>query len=183
MKLNNDLVFINNGENVMSFNDFSSNTQLVQLPSIHSQPVGLTRVTIFKSDISFNLVSKTSSIINFGTIVKNQLNLTLSGGGTIISPSLDLSGQYVEVYVNVEVNASNNTSVSLDISGIDCSFLEIIDNREISKTGRFYLTYGPHIFLPEEWAGCSLFNFILDNNGNQDVEILNIKIIFKSYYL
>jgi len=185
LKLNNDLVFINNGENVMSFNDFSSNTQLVQLPSIHNQPVSLTRVSIFKSNISFNLQPGTINRqnINFDNIIKNQLNLILSGGGTIISPSIDLSGQYVEIYSNIEINASNNTSVSLDISGIDCSFFEIIDSRQISKSGIYYLTYGPHIFLPEEWAECTQFNFLLDNNGNNNVQILNVKTIFKSYYL
>lgn len=181
LKLNNKLIFVNNGENIMSFNDFSSNTQLVQLPSIHSQPISLTRTSIFNNDISFNISDGGKSIINFGNIIKNQLNLTLNGN--IITPSIDLSGQYVEIYCNIEVVGSNNTSLSLDISGIDCSFFEIIDSREISKSGTFYLTFGPHIFFPEEWAGCSQFNFLIVNNANQPINILNVKTIFKSYYL
>jgi hypothetical protein len=188
LKLNNDLIFINNGENKMTFSDFSSNTQLVQLPSINNQPVSLTRMSIFyNSGVSGTLNAGIGSIfiLPFGTIVKNQLNLSIDSSTNIISPSVDISGQYVEIYLNLEITTGgNNTEFSFDISGVDCSFYESIDTNAITiKNKTFYLTFGPHIFIPEQWANCTQFIFQLVNNENSDVTINKSKIIFKSYYL
>jgi hypothetical protein len=181
--IKDDLVFVNNGNNVMSFSDFSSNTQNVQLPSIHSQPVSLTRVSLFYNDVSYNLSGTLGASVEvpFGQIIKNQLNLDISGN--IISPSLDISGQYVELYVNVEINVGNNTAFQLDISGVDCSFFEIIDNIETTKLGTYYVTFGPHIFMPEQWIDCTQFIFKFVNGRNQVINIQKTKIVFKSYYL
>jgi hypothetical protein len=181
--IKDDLVFVNNGNNVMSFSDFSSNTQNVQLPSIHSQPVSLTRVSLFYNDVSYNLSGTLGASVEvpFGQIIKNQLNLDISGN--IISPSLDISGQYVELYVNVEINVGNNTAFQLDISGVDCTFFEIIDNIETTKSGTYYVTFGPHIFIPEQWENCGQFIFKFVNGRNQVINIQKTKIVFKSYYL
>jgi hypothetical protein len=183
LTLAGDLTFENNGNNVMTFSDFSSNTQNIQLPSINNQPVSLTRVSIFKNDISYNVADSSFAIMPFGNIIKNQLNLSISGD--IISPSLDISGQYVEIYANVEIQTdANDTGFSLDISGVDCSFFEIIDSVSVTKKNKvFYLTLGPHMFLPEEWAGCSQFVFKLVDNVNSSFDVLRTKIVFKSYYL
>ena len=188
LKLNNDLIFINNGENKMTFSDFSSNTQLVQLPSINGQPVSLTRMSIFyNSDVSGTLPGTINATytLPFGTIVKNQLNLSIDSNTNIISPSVDISGQYVEIYLNLEIaTGGNNTEFSFDISGVGCNFNESIDTNAITKKNKtFYLTFGPHIFIPEQWANCSQFIFILVNNENSAVTIKKSKIIFKSYYL
>lgn len=190
LKLNNDLIFINNGENTMTFSDFSSNTQLVkpQLPSINNQPVSLTRMSIFyDSDVSGTLNAGIGSIfiLPFGTIVKNQLNLSIDSSTNIISPSVDISGQYVEIYLNLEIiTGGNNTEISFDISGVGCNFNESIDTNAITKKNKtFYLTFGPHIFIPEQWVNCTQFIFQLVNNENSEVTINKSKIIFKSYYL
>jgi hypothetical protein len=181
--IKNDLVFVNNGNNIMSFSDFSSNNQNVQLPSIHSQPISLTRISLFYNDNPYTLTGSAgaSVIMPFGTVIKNQLNLGISGN--IISPSLDISGQYVEIYLNVEINVGNNTAFQLDISGVDCSFFEIIDFKETSKSGIYYLTFGPHIFIPSEWVNCTQFVFKFINNSNNSITIRKTKIFFKSYYL
>jgi len=183
LKLNNNLIFVNNGDNTMSFDDFSSNTQIVQLPSINSQPISLSRISIFNSDISGTLPASGSYILPFGNIIKNQLNLSLNGN--IISPSIDISGQYVEIYLNLKiVTASNVTDFSFDISGVDCTFYQSIDSRSVAKkNSTFYITFGPHIFIPEEWATCTQFIFKLVNNENSNVIINQTKVIFKSYYL
>jgi hypothetical protein len=185
LTLAGDLTFENNGNNVMTFSDFSSNTQNTQLPSINNQPISLTRVSIFQNDSSYNVAGNGETIIPFGNIIKNQLNLSIDPITNIISPSLDISGQYVEIYANVEIQTdANDTGFSLDISGVDCSFFEIIDSVSITKKNKiFYLTLGPHMFLPEEWAGCSQFNFKLVDNVNSSFDVLATKIVFKSYYL
>ncbi|ULY68603.1 hypothetical protein [Chlorella virus XW01] len=180
VEINGNLTFINNGNNVMSFSDFSSNTQNVQLPSIHNNPVSLTRISIFENDISYNLPLG-YNVISFGNIIKNQLNLSISGN--VISPSIELSGTYVEIYANIKINAPNNTRFSLDISGIDCNFYEILGDRDIIKVGTYYVTLGPHMFQPYEWINCQNFNFILNNYGNNAITIIKSNIIFKSYYL
>jgi len=190
LKLNNNLIFINNGENTMSFSDFSSNTQLnkPQLPSINLQPVSLTRTSIFyNSNVSGILTAGIGStfILPFGTIVKNQLNLSVDSSTNIISPSIDISGQYVELCLNLEISTGgNNTEFSFDISGADCNFFQIIDTNAVTKKNTtFYLTFGPHLFIPEEWANCTKFIFKLVNNLNSAVTINKSKVLFKSYYL
>jgi hypothetical protein len=186
LALAGDLTFENNGINVMTFSDFSSNTQNTQLPSINNQPVSLTRVSIFKNDISYNVPANGELILPFGNVIKNQLNLSISGlSGEIITPSLDISGQDVEIYANVEIKTgANDTGFSLDISGVDCNFKEIIDSVVINKKNEiFYITLGPHMFLPEEWAGCSQFKFKIVDNVGRNFDVLRTKIIFKSYYL
>lgn len=186
LKLNHDLIFINNGDNIMSFDDFSSNTQLVQLPSIHSEPIALNRISLFyNSDVSGSLPGSIGSsyTLPFGTTVKNQLNLSINSN--IISPSPDISGQYVEIYLDLEITTSaNSTGFSFDISGVDCSFYESIDSRTVSKKNKtFYITFGPHIFVPEQWVNCTQFIFKLVNNENSAVTINKSKVVFKSYYL
>jgi hypothetical protein len=172
----NNLTFCdpnNVNNNVMNFNNFTSNTQNTYLPSINNQPVSLSRISIFNNDVSYNIPSNGSVIMPFGTAIVNQLNLTLNGD--IISPSLDISGQYVEIYANIEINTiANATDFSLDISGIDCNFFEIIDTRSVNDKNRsFYLTFGPHIFLPNEWANCSQFVFILVDNISNSFDVIN----------
>jgi cytoskeletal protein CcmA (bactofilin family) len=183
VRITKDLVFENSGNNIMTFSDFSSNTQNTQLPSINNQPVSLTRISIFSNDVSYSIPSGSEVIIPFGTIVKNQLNLGISGN--IISPSIDISGQYVEIYANIEIYTENNaTEFSLDVSGLDSSFLEIIDNKAVTKKNTtFYLTLGPHMFLPDEWANTTQFVFKIVDNINSGFTVNKTKIVFKSYYL
>lgn len=181
------MIVNNNGDDyTLTFNEFTSAIQTPpKLPSINNQPVSLTRMSIFTIDTSFNISAGENQFkaLTFENIFVNQLNFDVSG--EIITPSLDISGQYVELYANIEVNAQkNNTDFSFDISGIDCNFFEIIDTRSVTKKDtNYYLTFGPHIFIPSEWANCSKFNFILVNNTNKEINVNAIKIVFKSYYL
>jgi len=180
-----DLIFENSGNNVMTFSNFSSNTQNTQLPSINNQPISLTRISIFNNDISYNVSSGSEKIMPFGSIIKNQIKLSINPITNIISPSLDISGQYIEIYSDIEIFTTNNsTDFSLDISGVGCDFFEIIDCRSVGKKNKkFYLTFGPHIFLPEQWVNCTQFVFKIVDNINSSFDVIRTKIVFKSYYL
>ena len=168
------------------FSDFSTVNQSVQLPSSQGQPISLERKTLF-NDENFNINTGGIPIdISFVVPNFNQLGLTISGSGnTIISPSLDISGQYVEIYANFLVNSTNSNSktISLDISGVSSgsSFNETIDVRSISKLGRYYITFGPHIFTPEQWAGTS--DFVITANTSDTFDINKYKLMFKSYFM
>jgi hypothetical protein len=168
------------------FSDFSSVNQNVQLPSSQGQPISLERKTLF-NDENFNINTGGIPIdISFVVPNFNQLGLTISGSGnTIISPSLDISGQYVEIYANFLVNSTNSNSktISLDISGVSSgsSFNETIDVRSISKLGSYYITFGPHIFTPEQWAGTS--DFVITANTSDTFDINKYKLMFKSYFM
>jgi hypothetical protein len=185
--VNNNLIFnFNNTNYVMTFSDFSSNTQMVALPSINNQPISLMRTSIlYNPNFLQTLPGGSGNVLILdlsNSIVENQLNLGISGN--IISPSLDISGQYVELYANIEITPSvNNTEISFDISGVDCNFLEIIDTRYTSRINNYYLTYGPHMFIPSQWANCGQFVFKLTNHLNGSVTIRALKIVFKSYYI
>jgi hypothetical protein len=168
------------------FSDFSSVNQSVQLPSSQGQPISLERKTLFY-DPNFNVNIPGSPVdISFVTPTFNQLGLTISGSGnTIISPSLDISGQYVEIYANFLVNSINNSSktIALDISGVSSGslFNETIDVRSISKQGSYYITFGPHIFTPEQWTDTS--EFVITANTSYNFTIEEYKLMFKSYFM
>lgn len=168
------------------FSDFSSVNQSVQLPSSQGQPISLERKTLFYDD-NFNINTLGDPLdISFVVPTFNQLGLTISGNGnTIISPSLDISGQYVEIYANFLVTSSNGSSktIALDISGVSLGsiFNETIDVRTISKQGSYYITFGPHIFTPEQWSDTSAF--VITANTTSIFEIEKYKLMFKSYFM
>ena len=171
----------------MLFSDFSSVNQNVQLPSSQGQPISLERKTLFY-DPSFNITPGGIPVdISFVVPSFNQLGLTISGtGNTIIRPSLDISGQYVELYTNFLINATTSASktIALDISGVTSgsSFFETIDVRTISKQGSYYITFGPHIFAPEQWTDTSEFVITLNSSANS-FTIQQYKLMFKSYFM
>jgi len=185
-KFINDVSGIYFTQGNLLFSDFSSSTQQVQLPSSQGQPISLERKTLFYDD-NFNINTGGSPIdISFVDATFNQLGLTISGSGnTIISPSLDISGQYVEIYANFLVNSTSGTSktIALDISGVSPGslFNETIDVRSISKQGSYYITFGPHIFTPEQWADTS--EFVITANTTDTFNINKYKLMFKSYFM
>lgn len=168
------------------FSDFSSVNQSVQLPSSQGQPISLERKTLFYDD-NFNINTGGAALdISFLAPTFNQLGLTISGSGnTIISPSLDISGQYVELYANflVTSNSGSSKTIALDISGVSpgSTFNETIDVRSISKQGSYYITFGPHIFAPEQWSDTSAF--IITANTTSIFDINKYKLMFKSYFM
>lgn len=167
--------------------DISSVNQNTLLPSIDNNPISLQKMSIFRNDISYSILQNETKQISFGTPLVNQLNLTISGvSNEIISPPIDLSGEFVEVYMNVKVKTSSaNVVLTFDISGISGTslpyFKEVIDTVEIRKANvEYYLTFGPHMFLPNEWNNTTQFVFNVSHNDTQPVEIIYQKIIFKS---
>jgi hypothetical protein len=169
------------------FSDFSSVNQSVQLPSSQGQPISLERKTLFYDDnFNNNIPGSSPFIIDFTNTNKvfNQLNLNVSGN--LLQPSPDISGQYVEIYANFDVssNSSPTKTFSLDISSVSgVSFFETIDVRSITKQGSFYLTFGPHIFIPAQWENTTGFNFVINNTGSNSFYINKYKLMFKSYFI
>ena len=168
------------------FSDFSSVNQNIQLPSSQGQPISLERKTLFYQP-SYNtlILSDSNTIIDFtDTSIFNQLKLTVSGN--LIQPSPDISGQYVEIYANFDVSSNTGSAktFSLDISSVSgASFFETIDVRSITKSGNFYLTFGPHIFIPSQWENTTGFNFIIHNTGSSSFYVNKYKFMIKSYFM
>jgi hypothetical protein len=71
----------------------------------------------------------------------------------------------------------------LDISGVSSgsTFNETIDVRSISKKGTYYITFGPHIFTPEQWSDTS--GFVITANTTDNLTIEEYKLMFKSYFM
>ena len=169
------------------FSDFSSVYQSVQLPSSQGQPISLERKTLFYQP-SYNnpILSGNIHLIEFNKPLFNQLDLSFVGN--IIKPSPDISGQFIELYANFDVSSQNQTTLEFDISGIVATsgtpFKQTIDVRSITKDNiSFYLTFGPHIFIPSEWSNTTEFVFKLFNSGNFAVDINEYKLMFKSYFM
>ena len=169
------------------FSDFSSVNQSVQLPSSQGQPISLERKTLFYQP-SYNnqILSGNVHLIEFNKPLFNQLDLSFVGN--IIKPSPDISGQFIELYANFDVSSEKQTTLEFDISGIVATsgtpFQQTIDVRSITKDNiSFYLTFGPHIFIPSEWSNTTEFVFKLFNSGNFDVDINEYKLMFKSYFM
>ena len=168
------------------FSDFSSVNQSIQLPSSQGQPISLERKTLFYDpNFNSNIPGNSSFIIDFsGSTIFNQLKLNVNGN--IIEPSPDISGQYIEIYANFDVssNSSPSKTFSLDITSVSgASFLETIDVRSITKQGSFYLTFGPHIFIPSQWENTNGFNFVIVNTTSSSFFINSYKLMFKSYFM
>ncbi len=169
------------------FSDFSSVYQDVQLPSSQGQPISLERKTLFyRPSYNISIPKMKSHLIEFNTPLFNQLDLSFVGN--IIKPSSDISGQFIELYANFDVSCQNQTTLEFDISGITATsgspFQQVIDVRSISKDKiSFYLTFGPHIFIPTEWSNTTEFVLKLLNTGNFDIELNEYKLMFKSYFM
>jgi len=168
--------------------DISSVNQNTLLPSIDNNPISLQKISIFKNDISYSIAQNETKQIDFGTVEVNQLNLTISGvSNEIVSPPIDLSGEFVELYMNVKVKTqASNVVLTFDISGISGTttpyFKEVIDDIEIRKANtEQYKTFGPHMFLPNEWNTTTEFVLNISHDGTQPVDIIQQKIIFKSH--
>jgi hypothetical protein len=172
---NEEFKIIQNGTEHMNL-DLSGNLYVKQ------NPVLLERTSVFSDTISYSIGSNTTETVRFRKTVCNQMNLRISGTNSeIISPSIDISRQLVEIYMNVEFTGGNNGDIQFDISSVSgTSFLEEIDNRTTRTSGTYYLTFGPHIFIPSEWSGSTSFNFLLTNRGNQAITINKSKIVLKS---
>jgi hypothetical protein len=180
--------FYFNSTNRLSFRDMSSNYQNVELPTIHTQPISLSRLTIFRNDISYNIPKGDTILTNFNDTIVNQLNLGISGSNNeFISPSIDISGQMIEIYTNILVETDNNDSaIEFDISSVEgVNFFEEIGSTNVEgKNNQYYLTFGPHMFIPDEWQGSTKFVFKLTNTSqNNAINIIEQKIIFKAYFV
>jgi hypothetical protein len=175
---------INNPPTTIQANIFTANNN-IYLPSANNEPISLERKTLYYNSSYNQSVSGSPIDFSFNTPVFNQMKLTLGTGNTTIIPSLDISGQYVELYADLLINSTNPTTktISLDISGINItsSFKESIDVRTFSKKGEYYITFGPHIFIPKQWTDTK--EFVITANTTDYFEIKEYKFMFKSYYL
>jgi len=150
-------------------------------------PASICRKTLYSLDYSSSPLLLTGTTgekvsVVFQPPVFNELNLTYDVNNNI-SPSLDISNQYVEIIANVKCFTSNGTSFSFDISGVDSGFYESIDTIQTDKAGEYYVTFGSHILTPDEWINTTQFKLLFKNNANKAVEIEHIKLFFKSNYI
>lgn len=187
IKLNDNLVFsVNNVDNIMSFKQFMCSRNMYSLPSVHNQPLSLTRTTVLnKSNYNKPLFGSYHLNLQFddSTIMVNQLNISVNEDGSITIPQ-DVNGQYLEIYANMEMlPISNKTILSFDLSGLDNSQYNVIDTKYIEKTGVFNVTFGPYMIAPGEIDTPSKYICKITNNTNHIVNIRKYKLIVKSLYL
>ena len=111
----------------------------------------------------------------------NQLKLTTINGNTI-KRTPDISGQYIEIYANIDISANqNNIIIYLDMSG-SVDFHTSIDTINTNRKNNYYLTFGPHIITPEDnWTDTEDIQFVI--NSTRDIDISRYKIMFTSYFL
>lgn len=171
-----------------SYNGFYSPLQNHYLPTLTisgtQQPFSIQRLSVFVNDVSFNLPNGTTQIYSLGTAKVNQMDLSFQdASNTIITASPGIANQFVELYVNMLVNASNNTNLDVEISGLNSSFLEIIDSRSISKTGIYNVNFSNHMVAPEEFTPGDQYVFKINNFGSQAVDILKMTTTIKSFFV
>jgi hypothetical protein len=190
LRFGNSLLYTDTSNITYSYNysNFHSPWQNVNLPTLnisgHNQPVAVQRLSVFVNDVSFNLPNGTNQIYSLGTAKINQMDLLFQdASNTIITASPGIANQFVELYVNMLVNASNNTNLDVEISGLNSSFLEIIDSRSISKAGIYNVNFSNHIVPPDEFTPGDEYVFKVNNFGNQSVDILKMTTTIKSYFV
>lgn len=171
-----------------NFSGFPSPWQNTNLPTVtlsgSAQPLAVQRLSVFVNDVSFNLPDGTNQIYSLGHPKINQMDLTfMDPSNTIIEASPSIANQFVELYVNLLVNASNNTNLDVEISGLSSSFLEIIDSRSISKSGIYNVNFSNHMVPPDEFTAGDSYVFTINNFGAQPVDVLKITTVIKSFYV
>lgn len=170
----------------MRATEFQSPWLNASLPSIsisgQDHPFSIVRQSVFVNDISFSIPNNTTQIISLGDAKINQMNLSFPSP-TIVQASEEIANTFVELYVNLKVNASNNTNIQVDISGIDSSFFEVIDSRSVNKAGVYNINFSSHIVPPDAFVGGNQYHFIIDNFGNQPITIQKITTSIKSIVL
>jgi hypothetical protein len=192
--LDNDLTFgnsliyndLSNIQYSHNFLGFYSNWTNTTLPTItisgQNQPVCIQRMSVFVNDISFTLPNGTNLIYSLGQSKVNQMELSFDDvSNTIINASQSIANQFVELYVNLLVNASNNTNLDVEISGLNSSFLEVIDSRSISKSGIYNVNFSNHIVSPDEFTPGDKYVFKINNFGSQNVQVLKITTVLKTF--
>ena len=168
------------------FSEFSSVNQNVQLPSSQEQPISLQRKTLICSNLSppfspiLTLTASNSHILPLSMSSLNQLKLTINGNTIKRTP--DISGQYIEIYANIDISANqNNITIYLDMSG-SVDFHTSIDTINTNRRNNYYLTFGPHIITPEDnWTDTEDIQFVI--NSTKVIDISRYKIMFTSYFL
>ena len=168
------------------FSDFSSVNQNVQLPSSQEQPISLQRKTLICSNLSppfspiLTLTASNSHILPLPMSSLNQLKLTINGNTIKRTPVI--SGQYIEIYANIDISANqNNITIYLDMSG-SVDFHTSIDTINTNRRNNYYLTFGPHIITPEDnWTDTEDIQFVI--NSTKNIDISRYKIMFTSYFL
>lgn len=175
-----------------NFNVYASPNE--NLPSYivnnKENPVSLVRQTIYYNDVSYNVTAGPSTrtfVINNGLSnyeKVNQMGLSVDASN-IITPPTDIEGQYVEIYITINVTPSgNNTEFSIDISGIDNTLYETVDIRSVSKNATYNLSYGPLLIMPSQFVGGNKFEFLIVNSSTSPALTINSsKLVLKSYLI
>jgi hypothetical protein len=203
LKLNNNLdanqkiiqdvsslvLYNSNNNGSLNTTEFNSTTQGEQLLSYSvnglSNPVSLTRTSIYYNNAIYSTtIGPSTSTMILGSEQVNQMGLSIPSAN-IIQASSDISGQYVELYVVINITTTNSTySFSIDISGVDAgnTFYETIDHRTPNKSGTYNLSCGPLMVLPNEFNSGNQYTFII-NNLDGAFTINKTKLVIKSYFL
>lgn len=191
-KINNDGSIYLNETNKIAFDQtpiYVSNL----LPRINNEPVSLNRISIFNTNYSptITLLSDSSDNLTFESPILNQLNYTIESltGNKVLVKNIDTSNQLLEVYLILKLENSNNDLVKLDFEMYNNNvtsyeLLEKIDSKNIYKdisNDIFNLSFGPHMFSPNELLNKDKFKFNIVNKGLSSIDIVNSKLIFKSY--
>lgn len=182
IKLNKDIYF--DDVNRLTFNNYNSNFTASKLPSVNSQPISLTRISILKNSDTQILSGGigNEAILNLSDILINQLEFVVSNN-VISKTSTDISNQIIELYSNFNIDVSANTSFSFDISSVDTTFNKSIDTKYLQTTGTHNITFGPQIIIPSEFSNSNQFVLKITNNTSNNIIILDKTIFFKSYLL
>jgi hypothetical protein len=157
-----------------------------------TNPISLERKAIYYNNVSYPMTdgpSTTTFIINNELPLSNyelvnQMGLTVDAS-SIITPSSALEGQYVEIYITINITTThNNSDFSIDVSGIDNTLYETVDVRSVRKTGTYNLSFGPLLILPTQFVGGNKFEFLLVNSPtSQEITINSSKLVMKSFFI
>lgn len=171
------------GYMTMRGTDLSSSWINASLPTITTDgtthPLSVCRLSVFRNEDPLTIPDLTSSVIEFGDVKVNQLNLSFPSLD-VIQASPEIEGTFVELYMNMEVSASNNANIAVDISGVDSSFYRVLGTRSVNKAGSYNMNFGTLLVSPDEFAGGNQYKFVIDNFGNQPIDVVSRTLVIKS---
>lgn len=159
-----------------------STKPVITLSNGITDPICMQRVSIFQNATPFNAIKNDITPFSLGTAKVNQCQIAVDGDVMTLHPVM--ANHYLEMYANIEVIATNNTSLALEVSGNDNSYLFSVDELEIRRAGTYGVNFSTHIAIPEDIpAGGTEYVFRINNLGSNDITINRVRVVLKALYL
>ena len=148
-------------------------------------PISVMRMSYFYNNTSFSVPANSSpeiyTPIPIGLNLVNQVGLTLDASNIKFTIPNDISGQFLELYINLKDGFPNNGDYRIDISGTNNTSRETVGYISTGGLTALSLTFGPHSINSQEFYPGNTFMFLI--TSTKSINITKVESVFKSHFI